>query len=124
MAGKARLFADADSLAAILATDDPSRCKALGRKVRGFDESAWAAARFDLVTLGNVEKFGQARALRAYLLETGEDILVEASPTDSIWGIGLARDDERAKDPNHWRGINLLGFALVRARAILRGDLP
>lgn len=104
MAGKARLFADADSLAAILATDDPSRCKALGRKVRGFDESAWAAARFDLVTLGNVEKFGQARALRAYLLE------------------GQAKTSSSRR--NHWRGINLLGFALVRARAILRGDLP
>ena len=124
MAGKARLFGDQETLAEILATHDPGAVKALGRKVRGFEEKAWAAARFDLVTRGNVAKFGQDDALRAHLLGTGDDLLVEASPTDRIWGIGLGRDDAKAQDPRSWRGQNLLGFALVRARAILRGELP
>ena len=120
MAEKARLFGDADAHTAILASDDPSRCKALGRKVKGFEEARWAAARFTIVTAGNVAKFGQDAALRAYLIATGDDILVEASPTDRIWGIGLAQSNPHAADPNYWRGANLLGFALVRARALLR----
>ena len=122
MAGKARLFADDETLAAILAAGDPGRCKALGRKVRGFDEARWAAARFDLVTRGNVAKFGQNPDLRGFLLGTGDDLLVEASPVDRVWGIGLAADDPRAGDPMSWLGENLLGFAIVRARGVLRGE--
>ena len=124
MAGKARLFGDAETLAQILAAADPSKCKALGRKVRGFVEEQWAAARFDLVTRGNLAKFEQHPRRRAWLLATGEDLLVEASPMDRVWGIGLARTDERAQDPRQWQGQNLLGFALVRTRAILRQELP
>lgn len=123
MAGKARLFGDDEALAEILAAGDPATCKALGRRVRGFDDARWKQARFDLVTRGNAAKFGQDDALRDYLLATGDDILVEASPRDRIWGIGLGRSNERAHDPRTWRGRNLLGFALVRARSILRGEL-
>jgi ribA/ribD-fused uncharacterized protein len=122
MAGKARLFGDAEALGDIAATCDPAACKALGRRVRGFDEVRWRGARFDLVTRGNVAKFA-GEPLRGYLLATGDEILVEASPRDRIWGIGLGRHSETASDPRTWRGQNLLGFALVRARAILRGEL-
>jgi ribA/ribD-fused uncharacterized protein len=118
MAGKARLFGDAATLAEILATDDPSKVKALGRKVKDFDEKKWAAGRMEIVVRGNVAKFGTG-ALRTYLIDTGDELLVEASPTDRIWGIGLARDADDAKDPRRWKGQNLLGFALVRARAAL-----
>jgi ribA/ribD-fused uncharacterized protein len=123
MAGKARLFGDNETLALILDAGDPATCKALGRRVRGFDDARWKQARFDLVTRGNAAKFGQDDALRDYLLATGDEILVEASPRDRIWGIGLGRNNERALDPRTWQGGNLLGFALVRARAILRGEL-
>ena len=34
-------------------------------------------------------------------------------------GIGLAADDPRAMQPGEWNGLNLLGFALMRARATL-----
>ncbi len=124
MASKARMFADARALAAILAAGAPLECKRLGRTVRGFDESRWAAARFDLVTLGNVAKFGQDLELRDLLLGTGNELLVEAAPRDRVWGIGLGASDPAAREPGAWRGLNLLGFALVRARAILRGELP
>lgn len=90
--------------------------------MRGYDEHAWAARRFDLVTLGNLAKFEQDQALRHHLLSTGHDVLVEASPHDTIWGIGLGRDAPEATDPRSWRGQNLLGFALMRTRAVLRGD--
>jgi ribA/ribD-fused uncharacterized protein len=119
MAGKARLFGDRESLAAILATHEPPACKALGRKVRGFDEARWAEARFELVTRGNVAKFGQDDGLRRHLLATDGEILVEASPRDTIWGIGLGKANPLAEDPRRWRGTNLLGFALVRAREII-----
>lgn len=122
MSGKARLFGDEEALAKILVATAPQECKRLGRTVRGFDDRAWAAHRFDLVTRGNVAKFGQDPALREYLCGTGEDILVEASPMDRNWGIGMAATHPDANDPLKWRGRNLLGFALVRTRAILRGE--
>ncbi|MEQ9503596.1 MAG: NADAR family protein [Deltaproteobacteria bacterium] len=121
MAGKARLFGDGAMLAAILAAPSPADAKKLGRRVRGFDEAAWKAARFDLVTEGNVAKFAADEALRTFLLGTGETILVEAAPRDRIWGIGMGVDNPDVHDPAKWRGANLLGFALVRARQILQG---
>lgn len=119
MSGKARLFGDEETLAKILAAPHPHAAKRLGRLVRGFDGQAWERRRSELVVAGNVAKFGQDEALRAYLLGTGRRVLVEASPVDRIWGIGLAADDERAADPAQWRGPNLLGFALMEARARL-----
>jgi ribA/ribD-fused uncharacterized protein len=121
MASKARLFGDEATLAAILATDDPSAVKKLGRAVRGFDEARWRPACFELVTRGNVAKFGQDPALKEFLLGTGDAVLVEASPLDAVWGIGVAATDEGADDPLRWKGENLLGFALMRAREALRG---
>ncbi|MGI8333751.1 NADAR family protein [Actinomadura scrupuli] len=119
MAGKARLFGDEEVLARIVAAPHPKAAKDLGRRVRGYDEETWAAHRSDIVTAGNVAKFGQDPALKEYLLGTGGRVLVEASPLDRIWGIGLPADDERAVRPSQWRGLNLLGFALMRARADL-----
>ncbi len=123
MASKARLFQDEEMLAKILAAASPAEAKKLGREVRGFDGEKWNAARFDAVTRGNVAKFSSTVELREYLLATGDAILVEAAPRDTIWGIGLGASSEKARDPRSWRGSNLLGFALVRARAILRGEL-
>jgi ribA/ribD-fused uncharacterized protein len=122
MASKARLFGDDEVAAEILAAHDPSVVKALGRKVRGFDEDTWKRHRLDLVTEGNVAKFSQDAALRAHLLSTGDAVLVEASPLDRIWGIGLASDHPDASEPRRWKGLNLLGFALMRARARLAAE--
>jgi len=120
MAAKARLCGDADAVAKILAAPHPGAAKALGRQVRGFDERRWAEHRFDVVVAGNMAKFGQHRQLRDYLAGTGSRVLVEASPQDRVWGIGLAADDERARSPEHWAGLNLLGFALMEVRHQLR----
>jgi ribA/ribD-fused uncharacterized protein len=119
MAEKARLFGDGEAVQAILAAATPGEAKKLGRTVRDFDDTIWNAARFDLVVRGNVAKFGQDPALRDYLLGTRNRILVEASPRDRIWGIGLGAANERATDPTRWRGHNLLGFALMEARTRL-----
>ncbi len=120
MAGKARLFGDAEAERQVLAADHPSKAKNAGRLVRGFDEGAWERERFRIVVEGSVHKFGSDDTLRAFLLGTGERVLVEASPVDRIWGIGLAANDEAAMDPERWRGPNLLGFALMEARERLR----
>ncbi|HEX5959439.1 MAG TPA: NADAR family protein, partial [Hyphomicrobiaceae bacterium] len=86
MAEKARLFGDTASRAEILAAADPAEVKALGRKVRGFDEQVWERERFHLVAAGSVAKFAQNPDLGGYLLSTGNAVLVEASPVDRIWG--------------------------------------
>ncbi|GLU47046.1 NADAR family protein [Nocardiopsis ansamitocini] len=119
MARKADLFGDTAARARILAAGSPGAAKALGRSVRGFTERTWQEHRLDIVVRGCVHKFAQHPRLRDYLLGTGNRVLVEASPVDRIWGIGLAADDEHAQDPASWRGDNLLGFALMRARAEL-----
>jgi hypothetical protein len=122
MFSKAMLFGDADVAARVLDAGHPNKAKTLGRLVRGFDEETWAANRYDIVVAGSVTKFGQNDDLRAYLLGTGNRVLVEASPLDRVWGIGLAADDERARSPDRWLGLNLLGYALMEAREKLRED--
>lgn len=116
MVGKADLFGDAQARTRVLASADPGKAKAAGRSVRGFDNDAWERHRWDIVVEANVLKFGQNDAMRHFLLGTRNTVLVEASPVDAIWGIGLAADAPEAADPQQWRGLNLLGFALMEAR--------
>jgi hypothetical protein len=116
MASKARLFGDDDAVAAVLAAASPRAAKAAGRAVRGFDEQAWAAARFNLVVAGNLAKFRQNPELGGFLAATRPKVLAEASPRDRIWGIGMAAGHPEATRPSRWRGLNLLGFALMNVR--------
>ncbi|PKV88248.1 hypothetical protein BX283_5859 [Streptomyces sp. TLI_146] len=120
MAAKARLFGDAEAERAALTARTPAEAKKAGRLVRGFDEAVWKRERYGIVVAGSLHKFGQSPDLKAYLLSTGTRVLVEASPLDRIWGIGLAADAPEAQDPSKWRGENLLGFALMEAREGLR----
>jgi ribA/ribD-fused uncharacterized protein len=116
MHGKALLFGDADIAAQILAAAEPRAHKALGRKVRGFDGARWNAAREAVVYAGNRAKFTQNSALLAQLLATRGTRLVEASPMDRIWGIGMGAGHPDATNPAAWRGANLLGEILTRLR--------
>jgi ribA/ribD-fused uncharacterized protein len=122
MAGKARLFGDDATLARILTARTPAEAKKLGRQIRDFDQRVWESQRFGLVVDGNLAKFGQHARLREFLLGTGSRVLVEASPYDRIWGIGVSATDERATDPGRWPGANLLGFALMQARQTLAAE--
>lgn len=122
MAQKALLFDNTDIFEKIIAAEKPGEVKELGRQVRNFDEMLWREKRFDIVKRGNFYKFNQHPQLRDYLLNTENRIIVEASPVDAIWGIGLAQDSPRIHDVNSWRGENLLGFALMEVRDILRGN--
>ena len=113
---KARLFGDLAAAERVLAAGNPGEAKAIGREVQGFDQQRWEAARFEIVVNANLAKFSQHSALKAFLLGTENRVLVEASPVDRIWGIGLAQDVAAAANPNQWKGLNLLGFALMDLR--------
>lgn len=119
MAEKARLFGDESMLDAILKADDPKAMKAYGRAVSHFDKEVWDSQCYDIVKSGSVAKFAQNPELGEYLKSTGNRILVEASPRDRIWGIGMGESNPDAENPVKWRGKNLLGFALTEARDIL-----
>lgn len=116
MAEKARLFGDERTRDRILGASHPNEAKKLGREVKGFTDTTWLAARWDIVVSGNEAKFGQNEELKDFLLQTGDRVLVEASPYDRIWGIGMAATHEHAEQPQHWKGLNLLGFALMEVR--------
>ncbi len=123
MAEKARLFGDLESMDGILKAKSPALAKKMGRTVKGFDERVWLEARWKIVVQGNLLKFGQHSDLNDFLLKTGERILVEASPADAIWGIGLGADHPDVENPRKWRGLNLLGFALMQVRHQLRMEV-
>ncbi|HTJ34531.1 MAG TPA: NADAR family protein [Dactylosporangium sp.] len=118
---KAMLFGDESVAARVLEVTHPNEAKTLGRQIAGFDDATWVRERFGIVVAGNVAKFDAHDDLRAFLLGTGDRVLVEASPMDRIWGIGLPATDASADEPVRWRGQNLLGFALMHARHRLAG---
>lgn len=117
---KAKLFGDAEIMQQILSCNDPRKIKALGQKVKNFDEAVWSKVKYSIVLNGNYKKFSQNQALKNFLLQTGDQILVEASPYDAVWGIKMDESDQNAQDPLKWRGQNLLGFALMEVRDVLR----
>lgn len=121
MAEKARIFGDDDTWQQIMASYDPMTIKKLGRKVRNFNAYVWKKNCQQIVKRGNLAKFSQNQKLLEYLLGTGDKILVEASPKDTIWGIGLAEDAPEASNPRLWQGENLLGFTLMEVRDMLKG---
>ncbi len=120
MEQKAELFGDETIRQQVLESQTPKQMKALGRKVRGFDQTVWDQAKYSIVLNGNWCKFSQNRKMRDFLLSTGDSILAEASPYDGIWGIRLSADSPDAQAPGKWRGQNLLGFALMEVRDELR----
>jgi ribA/ribD-fused uncharacterized protein len=120
MANKALLFGDQKHHDKIVEANHPGEVKELGRMVWNFDELIWRDYRYQIVVNGNIHKFNQHPEFAQYLINTGDRILVEASPVDTIWGVGLAQDNEHINDPNNWRGLNLLGFALMEVRGFLK----
>ncbi|MBW5447656.1 DUF1768 domain-containing protein [Cohnella sp. CFH 77786] len=113
---KAKLFGDEDVASQILRTNSPVEQKKLGRKVKSFDQAKWEAECKRIVYEGNYAKFTQNQALLQKLLQTAGTTLVEASPVDCIWGIGLAEDDPRSRHRKTWRGKNWLGEVLTQLR--------
>ncbi|EAE1294601.1 TPA: NADAR family protein [Listeria monocytogenes] len=116
MAEKAKLFNDMEMREKILAAKHPKQAKDFGRLIRGFQEDIWLKNRFNIVMRANLAKFSQNEELKKFLMQTKKWILVEASPVDKIWGIGMAADNKNVENPLYWKGLNLLGFALMAVR--------
>lgn len=120
MSKKAELFGNVEIRDRIMNTDKQEEIKQLGREVRPFESKIWNQFKRSIVLTGNYYKFSQIPKLRHFLMDIGEALLVEASPYDEIWGIGLSEEAAREGNVDHWRGRNLLGFALMEVRDELR----
>lgn len=119
MAEKARMFHDDAMLEMIMHAAHPKEMKGYGRAVQNFDADRWNFAAYSIVKKGNMAKFSQNPELWNFLKQTKGRILVEASPRDRIWGIGMGKSNPDAQNPSKWRGKNLLGFALTEVRDTL-----
>ena len=124
MAKKAILFGDVTIYQQIMQTEDPGKCKDLGKLVRNFDPATWDSCKYEIVYNGNHAKFTQNPDLMAKLKATGDAVMAEASPSDINWGIGMSADDPKAKQPDQWQGENLLGKILMEIRGKSAGIIP
>lgn len=120
MLEKALLF-DPSKVEAIAGATQPDKAKALGRAVQNYDDAVWSNVRYDKMVDVLRAKFKEP-FMRDILLRTGDRIIVEASPYDRIWGVGLDVEDTRILDENQWQGQNLLGKALMDVRKQLKGE--
>ena len=120
MAKKALLFGDGEAHAKIMSKKNPRDQKALGRKVRGFNSDEWNEVCRDYVYEANYAKFTQNPAMLSELESYGDKELVEASPYDKVWGIGMHWEDDGVEDKANWKGSNWLGEALMQVRDTLK----
>jgi ribA/ribD-fused uncharacterized protein len=107
MAMKAKLFQDENIFEKIVSKTSPKDVKDLGRQIKNFDPEVWDERKYNIVKGGNYHKFSQNKELLEFIRQTRGKVLVEASPVDRVWGIGLAEEDPNAKDPAEWKGENL-----------------
>ncbi len=117
---KALLFNDIGTATKIMKTQSPRSHRIFGRQVKEFDDTVWNNNKERILYEGLFGKFSQNINLRKELLATEDKILVEASPLDKIYGIGLSKDNPKAQDPQKWLGQNLLGNTLMKVRTDLR----
>lgn len=120
MAQKSVVFHDAERLMLIMKSSNPKEQKAYGRQVVGFDIETWAVVARELTYIGVYAKFVQNPKLTELILSTGHKWLIEASPMDNVWGIGLAPNDSTNSDPKNWTGKNWLGQVLMKVRDDIR----
>lgn len=112
---KARFFEDLETSNKILHADSPRKAKQLGRLVANFDENIWKLHCGPAMISTLLHKFNDM-TMRRKLLSTYDKYLVEASPTDKIWGIGMSDSDPDRFDDTKWIGENLLGNCLMQIR--------
>lgn len=125
MYGKAKLFNDQKAMKAILEEDKPHVAKSIGRQVENFDNEQWDDYSYDLVRDLNYQKFNQDPRLKRWLLGLPDNtLLVEASPYDRIWGIGLEDlGQPEISDYRNWVGLNKLGFAVTEVMQRLKKEV-
>jgi len=129
MAEKARLFSDNESLDQIMEAENPATHQKLGRLIKSFDNDIWQEDEengfpccWNIVWRGNMAKYSQNSHLLKILMATKGTTLVEASPYDLIWGIGLKASDSRVNNRENWTGKNWLGKVLTSVRNFMEID--
>lgn len=137
MSEKALFARDYDAYDKIMQEKDPDKCKKLGRLVKNLDSKEWAKHSREVLFHGNLGKLQGDIAIVDSLLETGDAILVEASPYDDLYGAGIAKEDLLNPDgslrihPKDWHkegstrlAENRLGFVLMGIRDLFRDLMP
>ena len=119
---KALTFGDSEIAEKVLQTSNPKDQKGLGRQIKGFDKDKWDSVCLGIVYRGNFAKFSQNPDLMEELLSTGDRLLVEASPLDKIWGIGMSEQDPGVDDPANWKGLNLLGWSITLVKQQIKNS--
>lgn len=119
---KASVFHDEEHAREVLQMTDAREIKAVGRKVRNYNDTVWNGIRQIVVYEGLMAKFSQSKELTGQLLDTGDAVLAECNPGDPVWGIAMERDDEDRFYMDRWKGSNLLGFLLMIVREKLRSE--
>ena len=119
---KCLTFGDTVTAEKLLSSDSPKEQKALGREAAGYIDSVWAGIRQTVAIRGLYAKFSQDAELKRLLLGTGDAVLVECTSNDRIWACGLDRDDDDRLSADRWKGQNILGFALMEVRNMLRAE--
>lgn len=117
---KAMCFNDKEIANEILKSSNPRVVKELGRQIKNYNEQTWAKRRYDAMYQVCLAKFSQNEQQRETLLGTGDRTLVEGSPYDVVWGVGIHWAHEEILDEKNWKGQNLLGKALMEVRKVLR----
>ena len=119
---KCLTFGDTVTAEKLLSSDSPKEQKALGREAADYIDSVWAGIRQTVAIRGLYAKFSQDAELKRLLLGTGDAVLVECTSNDRIWACGLDRDDDDRLSADRWKGQNILGFALMEVRNMLRAE--
>lgn len=122
MLTKAALMGDLKTFEAIAKARDPKTTKSLGRAVKPWDQKKWSEHFEEVAFEVMRQKFSASKPLRDVLLSTGDAVLAEATRNDCIWGIGLNVGEDGVQDPARWKGRNVLGYSLMRARDVLREE--
>ena len=119
---KCIMFSDTASADLILKTDDTAKHQEIGRKAKGYIDKNLEGMRQAAAIRGLLAKFTQNEDLKKQLLDTGDAVLVECAYSDKIWACGIGLDNDDRFYTDKWRGQNILGFALMEVRSIIRNE--
>ena len=117
---KCLIFGDVDAAKEVLATNDTAEQQKIGRNAKGYNGFVWSGMRQMIAFRGLMAKFEQNDDLRQKLIDTDDAILVECAGSDKVWACGIKLDDDMRFDSANWSGENILGFALMEVRSLLK----
>ncbi len=113
----ARMFKDDITLNKIMSATFPGEMNALGARTKDFIKDIWFKSAPEISNMCHNAKFSQNPVLAKCLLDTGDNILLEASPYDDMWGIGASLFDPNLMNKKSQWGDNIQGKSLMKTRS-------